>query len=221
MVDNERVGVRSIRFFYYSSVSSDTIGEGDPFADFKFINDNEIDARALTPNALSEVISYDGAVPVELFREEMTESGVERIPLAELKFPREWKGVLFFVIRDSSNPHFGFKFFPIEYWGPSIPDHNIRVMNLCGKSMGFQIGKEKAKVPSLQFEDVPMSSGEQPMPFRIAMFDEDLGGRMLLSSMIPPFRSSRVLMITYPTGRSGTGVRTLNVTDLPGLSTER
>lgn len=201
---------RTLRFYYAGfSASGDEV---DPHARFLLKNGKETVAFELHANAFSDRIDYTGEPPVRLFRERRTEAGVEREDLGQLSFPPEWKGVLFIVTRDQANALLPFRFYPIEYWAPSVPDEHLRILNLCPYPLAAKIGANQAAVGARSTADVTLPAGRPDIPLRLAVHRQDQWERILSTGIVRP-EQNKLLLLVFPQPNGAARVQIL--TDLP------
>lgn len=201
---------RSLRFYYAGfSTSGD---EADPHAAFLLKNGKETVALELHANAFSELINYAGTPPVRLFREHRTETGVEREDLGELSFPPTWKGVLFIVTHNPGNTQLPFRFYPIEYWAPAVPDEHLRILNLCPYPLAAKIGANQAAVGARSTQDVALPAGRPDISLRLVAQRENQWERILSTGIVRP-EQNKFLLLVFPQPNGATRVHIL--TDLP------
>lgn len=207
----EKAPARSLRF-YYISFSHTGSGEGDTDAVFLLRESGKNIPFQLTANAFSAPFDYTGPVPATLFREKRTETGVEREDLGTLAFPAEWKGALFLVTQDPSNPRLPFRFFPVEYWAPSVPDGHIRIINLCPWPLAAKVGDSQSALSARETRDLVFTADRPDVPLRLAVQRTDRWDRLLSTSVLRPAQNKLLLLVVpKPDG----GARVLIVKDLP------
>jgi hypothetical protein len=201
---------KTIRFYYAGfSVSGDEV---DPDAKFLLKSGRETVAVQLHANAFSEAIDYTGSPLIRLFRERRTETGMEREDLGQLQFPAEWKGALFIVTRDPANARLPFRFYPIEYWGPSVPDEHLRILNLCPYPLAAKVGANQMAVNAGASADVALPPDRPDIPLRLAARRQDQWERILSTGILRP-EQNKLLVLTFP---QPDGVaRVLVLRDLP------
>lgn len=201
---------RSLRFYYAGFAQA---GEAaDPQARFLLRNGRENAAFRLTANAFSTTFDYTGPMPAPLFRERRTETGVERENLGELRFPANWKGVLFIITRAPAGQGFPFRFYPVEYWGPSVPDGHARVINLCPHPLGAKIGSSQAGIAAGASGDIPFPADRDDVPLRLAVRRGERWDLILSTAVERPARP-KLLLLVFPNQDGVPRVLVLN--DLP------
>lgn len=201
---------RTLRFYYAGfSVSGD---DADPEAKFLMKSGRQTVALELHANAFSEPIDYTGSPLIRLFRERRTETGMEREDLAQLQFPAEWKGALFIVTRDPANALLPFRFYPIEYWGPSVPDEHVRILNLCPYPLAAKVGAIQAAVNAGATSDVALPTGRPDIPLRLAARRQEQWERILSTGVLRP-EQNKLLLLTFP--QPNGAARVLVLRDLP------
>lgn len=202
---------RSLRFYYVSFANTgDADGELD--AAFLLRNGRKTVPFQLSANAFSDTFDYTGPVPVALFREKRTETGVERENLGQLEFPAEWKGVLFLVSRAPSNPLLPFRFRPVEYWAPSVPDRQVRILNLCPYPLAAKVGGNQASVGANATLDLALPAEQPDVPLRLAVQRADHWERILSTAIARPAQN-KLLLLVLP--RPDGGARVIIAKDLP------
>jgi hypothetical protein len=202
---------RSLRF-YYISFSNTGDADGDLDAAFLLRNGRKNVPFQLSANAFSDTADYTGPVPVVLFREKRTETGVERENLGQLDFPAEWKGVLLLVSRDPANPLLPFHFHPVEYWAPSVPDQHVRILNLCPYPLAAKVGANQASVGAKANIDLALPEGQPDVPLRLAVQRADRWERILSTAIARPAQN-KLLLLVLP--RPDGGARVIIAKDLP------
>jgi hypothetical protein len=201
---------RSLRFYYVSFAQA---GDAtDPQASFLIRNGKQTVSLALQPNAFSSILNYEGTPPVSLFREVRTDHGVQREDLGQLTFPAEWRGALFIVTRDTTNPTLPFRFYPIEYWAPSLPDEHLRLMNLCPYPLAAKVGGNQAAVAARAVADLGLPADRPDIPLGLAVQHAERWERILSTAIMRP-EQNKLMMLVFP-GPSGM-TRSLVLTDLP------
>lgn len=202
---------RSLRFYYINFANTGD-ADGDLDAAFLLRNGRKNLPFQLSANAFSDTFDYTGPVPVALFREKRTETGVERETLGQLDFPAEWKGVLLLVSRDPSNPLLPFRFFPVEYWAPSVPDQHVRILNLCPYPLAAKIGDNQAAVGAKETLDLALPTERPDVPLRLAVQRADRWERILSTAIARPAQN-KLLLLVLP--RPDGGARVIIAKDLP------
>lgn len=198
-----------LRFYYAGFVFP--AEETNPQAKFLLLNGKDTVSLRLNPDALSSEIDYVGQQPISLFRQRMTANGPTKEELGALSVPPGWKGVLFLVTRDPSNPRLPFRFFPIEYWAPSIPAGHARVMNLCPYPLAARVGSSQAMVASSTTSDLAFPAGGEVALGMAAQ----AGGKWvsLLSTSIVRPENGRMLFVVFPNPAGAP--RIVTVRDIP------
>lgn len=202
---------RSLRF-YYAGAAFANEDDVNPRAVFLLRNGKETVPVQLTANAFSRPLDYTGPLPIELFREQRTETGVKREPLGELKCPDAWKGVLFIVTRNPSNPLLPFRFYPIEDWAPSLPDDHVRIMNLCPYPLAAKTGATPVSVAAQSTVDVALSAGSPDIPLGLAVQRAGRWERILSTSILRPDQNKLQLLV-FPNVDGA--IRVVVITELP------
>lgn len=202
---------RSLRF-YYVGFSHTGPGEGDPDAVFLLRDGKRNVPIQLSANAFSSTIDYTGPVPVSLFREKRTETGSVREDLGQLAFPAGWQGALFLVTQDPSNRLLPFRFFPVEYWAPSVPDGYMRIINLCPWPLAAKVGGGQSAIAIGETRDLALPAERSDVSLRFAVQRADRWERLLSTAIArPPQNKLILLVVPKPDG----GARILVVKDLP------
>lgn len=202
---------RSLRFYYAGAAFSNE-DDVNPRAVFLLRNGKENVEVQLVANAFSRPLDYAGPLPIELFREQRTETGVKREPLGELKCPDAWKGVLFIVTRNPSNPLLPFRFYPIEDWAPSLPDDHVRIMNLCPYPLAAKTGGAPVSVAAQSTVDVGLGAGSPDIPLGLAVQRAGRWERILSTSILRPDQNKLQLLV-FPNADGA--IRVVVVKDLP------
>ncbi len=203
-----------VRFFY---IGYDFNEDAVLFPSLKALLGGGREAKELrlAPNALSPVYEYDGPRPPGLFREVRRADGlVVRESLAKLDYPAAWHGVLFLVTPKPDSPGFPFHFTPVEYSGDGMPEHSLRVMNLCPAPLAIKIADSSKVIPTLDQVDFTVSPKAEALPFVVARKQED-AWQVVISSARPRPESLRTLLLAFPDSPEFKTVRILQVENLP------
>ena len=189
---DEKEAPKSIRFYYVGYAST---GETlDPTVKFLLKNGKATMPVQITANTFTQTFDYTGPVPITLFQEKRTEKGVEREDVGQLTFPAEWKGAIFIVTRNPANPRLPFHFYPIEYWGPSVPDQHVRILNLCPYVLAAKVGSGQAAINARATADLAMP--ERPdVPVRLAVQRDDQWERILSTAIDRPAQNKLMLLV--------------------------
>ncbi|MET0261995.1 MAG: hypothetical protein ABW223_03805 [Rariglobus sp.] len=206
---DEKETPKSIRFYYIGFAGT---GEGqDPAVKFLLKNGKKTVPMQITPNSFTETFDYTGPVPITLFQEKRTEKSVEREDIGQLTFPAEWKGAIFIVTRNPANPRLPFHFFPIEYWGPSVPDQHVRILNLCPYLLAAKVGTGQIAINARTTADLALPAVAD-VPVRLAVQRDDQWERILSTAIERPAQNKLMLLVVpRPDGTA----RALVVADLP------
>ena len=207
---------RSLRFYYVGFTFPGERQE-NPRARFALRNGRDTVQLALNPNAFSPSLDYVGPIPAPLLPEEeagakppSTDAPVE--PLAELRCPADWKGILVLVVRNPRNAGFPFSLFPVECWGPDVPAGSVRVLNLLPAPLAARIGSSQSLVASRGVADLAMPADRPDVPMKLAVENADRWDRILSTAVMRP-EQDKLMLVVFP-NLDGTP-RVVVVRDLP------
>jgi hypothetical protein len=200
--------------FYYLNAASEDVHKGVAPIEFIIQSGDTNVACSLVPSGVSATVDYRGPTPVSVFTEHKTDKGVVREPLGQIAFPAQWKGAFFIVTKAPPGSAEAFRFYPIEYWGPSLPDHHARVVNLCPLPLAVKLAGSLAMVPASGTADVDITHAVVDLPIMMAL-QRDTRWQMLMSSALPAPRSQRMLLLAFPDAAAANSVRTLVLDELP------
>lgn len=198
---------RSLRFYY---VGTDISGDQDqPAAQFQVRSGTQTIPLNLQPNAFSDTLDYTGPVPVAMFREKTTPLGTEREDLGRLEFPSAWKGVLFIVTRNDADPRLPFRFYPVEYWAPSLPENRARILNLNPRALAARIGSSRQIIEPRSSAELALPSGANDIGLRLAVQNGELWDSVLSTSIAAPGQG-KLLLLAFPRADGRSRVLVLN-----------
>lgn len=188
---------RSLRFYYAGFAA--TGDEDQPAAKFLVREGALTTAFDLRANAFSDTLDYAGPVPVALFREKpaATGSGVEREDLGRLEFPAHWKGVLFIVTRNDADPRLPFRFYPVEYWAPSLPANGARILNLDPRPLAARVGASRRIIDARSSADLDLPAGATDVTLRLAVQNAERWDTVLSTSILRPAQD-KLLLLVFP-----------------------
>jgi len=202
---------RSLRF-YYAGASFSNEDDVNPRAVFLLRNGKENVSVQLVANAFSRPLDYGGPLPIELFREQRTETGVKRETLGALECPEGWRGVVFIVTRNPANALLPFRFYPVEDWAPSLPDAHVRIINLCPYPLAAKMGGAPAAVGAQATVDLDLPSGSPDIPLRLVVQRAGRWERILSTSIMRPDQNKLQLLV-FPNADGA--IRVVVIKDLP------
>lgn len=202
-----------LRFFYATEKDPGSDG-GDPRLDFILGDGRNARPFKLGPNSLSPRLLHQGPPPVALHREIATADGVEREMIGRLEFPPTWKGVLFLAFPTGEHAPLPFRFVPVEYWGPSVPENHARIVNLCPAPIAGRIAGRDVLVPAGQNAEIDISAATHELPVKLALQRPERW-QMLLSSALRLPAGGRMVFVVFPSDASFHTARILTFDNLP------
>ncbi len=205
---------RYLRFHYFPRADI-YAGEIDPPIRVKFRNGQSIDDLFVAPASTSGIIEYRGPDRLAFFREVEVDRVKQRQELGVATIPPNLPGILFIVTRKPTGTEFPFEFFPIEFWGPDIPEGSIRVLNLSQSQVGVRLNGNDAVVPTRSATNIQMGHVSELLPLRILVLASDGKWMPVMSRFLAPPTSARAFFLLYPTGPNPEDIGIEQFFDLP------
>lgn len=192
---------RYLRFHYFGRADL-LAGEVDPTLRAQIREGMTTRELIVAPFSTSELIEYRGPDRIVFFREVEVDRIKQRKDLGEFTLPPDRPGLLVLVTRRPGGGEFPFVFYPVDFWGPDVPEGSVRVLNLANAQIAVRLNGNDATIESRAGATVRMGQLGELLPLRLAV---NIAGAddtwiPVMSRFLAPPTANRGFFLVYQAG---------------------
>jgi hypothetical protein len=121
------------------------------------------------------------------------------------------------VTRSTGGGEFPFIFYPVDFWGPYVPEGSVRVLNLVNTRIALRLNGNDAIIESRAGSTVSMGQLGELLPLRLAVNTSGTDDTWIpvMSRFLAPPTANRGLILIYHAGPEPADIGVALFFDLP------